>query len=317
MFHRFIVATDLSPASFAIVSCIGGLKALGARKCLLLQCLSCLGGQFGGIGLKNGFLGVHARRTETNLGRRRVCDIHSHRSRIRQDEIDRIAEDQDYSLIVVGSRGQSLVGEALLGGVAYAVMLSAKRPVLLVKDRNERQTRVRHAFRGALCDFGKHILFPTDFSEHADHAFSHLKDIVSRGVDRVTLFHVQDETRIDSELIHRLGEFNEIDRGRLEQMKAELENLRNVQIEIDLAYGAPIQEILRLIREKDVQIVVMGSQGRGFIKEIFLGSVSHSVARLSPVSVLLIPAIRGSTLKKRTREAFGTTRRRVCLPGPL
>ncbi len=40
MFERFMVATDLSPASFAVVRCIGGLKALGARECLLLQCLS-------------------------------------------------------------------------------------------------------------------------------------------------------------------------------------------------------------------------------------------------------------------------------------
>ena len=27
MFERFIVATDLSPASFAVVSCLSGLKA--------------------------------------------------------------------------------------------------------------------------------------------------------------------------------------------------------------------------------------------------------------------------------------------------
>ena len=40
MFNRFIVATDLSPASFAMVQHIGNLKLCGARHCLLLQCLS-------------------------------------------------------------------------------------------------------------------------------------------------------------------------------------------------------------------------------------------------------------------------------------
>ena len=40
MFKRLIAATDLSPASFAVVSCLEKLKAYGAEQCLLLQCLS-------------------------------------------------------------------------------------------------------------------------------------------------------------------------------------------------------------------------------------------------------------------------------------
>jgi nucleotide-binding universal stress UspA family protein len=39
-------------------------------------------------------------------------------------------------------------------------------------------------------------------------------------------------------------------------------------------------------------VIVMGSQGRGFISEVFLGSVSHQVVRQAPVPVLLIPALR-------------------------
>ena len=47
-----------------------------------------------------------------------------------------------------------------------------------------------------------------------------------------------------------------------------------------------------MITEKVIRLVVMGSQGHGFIKELFLGSVSHGVARLSDASVLLVPARR-------------------------
>jgi hypothetical protein len=39
MFERFIVASDLSPASDAVVGCLAGLRAFGARHALLLQCL--------------------------------------------------------------------------------------------------------------------------------------------------------------------------------------------------------------------------------------------------------------------------------------
>ena len=40
MFSRIIVATDRSPASFAVVNCLGGLRAFGAKQTLLLQCLN-------------------------------------------------------------------------------------------------------------------------------------------------------------------------------------------------------------------------------------------------------------------------------------
>jgi len=36
----------------------------------------------------------------------------------------------------------------------------------------------------------------------------------------------------------------------------------------------------------------MGTQGKGFIKELFLGSVAQTISRLAPCPVLLIPAAR-------------------------
>jgi nucleotide-binding universal stress UspA family protein len=38
-------------------------------------------------------------------------------------------------------------------------------------------------------------------------------------------------------------------------------------------------------------MVVMGTQGRGHIGEMFLGSVSNKVVRYSPVPVLLVPLV--------------------------
>jgi len=40
MFKRFLVATDLSPASSAMVNCLGGLKTYGSRECLCLLCMN-------------------------------------------------------------------------------------------------------------------------------------------------------------------------------------------------------------------------------------------------------------------------------------
>jgi nucleotide-binding universal stress UspA family protein len=57
--------------------------------------------------------------------------------------------------------------------------------------------------------------------------------------------------------------------------------------------GHPIPAILKILESEDISLIVMGTQGKGFIKEIFLGSVAHNVSRLAPCPVLLIPPARG------------------------
>ena len=53
--------------------------------------------------------------------------------------------------------------------------------------------------------------------------------------------------------------------------------------------GHPLPAILRVLESQDISLIVMGTQGKGFIKEIFLGSVAHNVSRLATCPVLLIP----------------------------
>lgn len=79
---------------------------------------------------------------------------------------------------------------------------------------------------------------------------------------------------------------------RLQELKNELSAQGDVEVNIQLLYGSPTAEIIRLVRELNIPLVVMGSQGRGIIEEIYLGSVSHNVVRHSAASVLLIPAKR-------------------------
>ncbi len=138
----------------------------------------------------------------------------------------------------------------------------------------------------------RHILFPTDFSDNAEHAFLHLEHIVRETGSRVTLLHVQDKTRIARHLEHRLEEFNRMDAERLEGMKLRLEQCGARAVEMEIPYGSPTQIILERARGNDFSLILMGSQGRGFIKEVFLGSVANHVARLAPLPVWFVPAVR-------------------------
>ena len=111
-------------------------------------------------------------------------------------------------------------------------------------------------------------------------------------VKKVTLLHVQDSAKLSPHLDEKVEEFNRIDSARLEGMKKLLQERGEIEVDVLVKYGSPAVEIIKTVEEQVIQLVVMGSQGRGYVKEFFLGSVSGNVARKALSSVLLIPTKR-------------------------
>ena len=288
MFDRLIVATDLSPASYAVVRCLGRLRALGAEHCLLLQCI-------GTVSAASTALSYDTSSLEAMLDEQRaILGEHGFSVETRivvgspKQEIVRTAREEAYSLIVVGTQGRSQVAERLLGGVAYAVINHATTPVLAmpVEMRDGAEQRCEPVAR---CDFTDHVLYATDFSAAADHAFAYLRDIVAAGVRKVTLVHVQDVVKLARHSAVRMREFDDIDHDRLETMRDSLHAVGSAAIDVEIVHGSPSDVIIDVAVRRDVQLVVMATQGRGFVGELVLGSVSHKVVRRSPAPVLLIP----------------------------
>jgi nucleotide-binding universal stress UspA family protein len=105
------------------------------------------------------------------------------------------------------------------------------------------------------------------------------------------VLHIQDSVRIAKHLEDKPDEFNRIDTARLEQLKEEFSRVHpETEIKILLEYDNPKELIPQYIRENGVTLAIMGSQGRGYISEFFLGSVSLRVARLADSNVVVIPA---------------------------
>jgi nucleotide-binding universal stress UspA family protein len=290
MFSKVLIATDSSPAAHAVVRCGEALHRLGALECILAQCFM--------IREHVAFPGQIREHIESALNeQKRMLEKQGLRTTVMVEAglpgrgIPGIAEREDCSLIVAGSQGRNFAGEAFLGGTVGAIIHQATKPVLIVRVAFD-EVANRIECSGGSCSFARHVLYPTDFSKHAEYAFAYVRELVERGARRVTLLHVQDRSMLGRHLHSRLNEFNRTDRKRLEALRDQLADAGDAEIEIQISYGSPTEEILKCSSMDGASVVVMGSHGRGFIAESFLGSVSHNVARHSRVPVLLIPAQR-------------------------
>lgn len=206
-------------------------------------------------------------------------------------ELRQAVEKEDASLVVIGTHGRGMAFDTLLGGTAHKIIHSACFPLLVVRLQLLMAEREEKCMVNCL-SFSKKILYVTDFSDNAQRAFAHLVKMVEIGAHRITLLHVQDKTRIEKHLLQRLDEFNAIDTQRLEMLRNTLTEKGAREVDIQLKYGMPVNEILNVSKEADYSFILMGSQGLGYVKESFLGSVSNNVVRRATLPVLLIPALR-------------------------
>lgn len=212
-------------------------------------------------------------------------------------EILKTADETDADFIIIGNRGQSMVQEMLLGSTATEVLQRSHLPVLLInmdmeyadESKNVRQLVVNHPFKNVL----DHVLHATDFSDTADRAFKVVRDLESNGkIGKVSLIHVQGHHAIALKDPISHEELMKMNEENLEDMRNTLSDHTREDAEIIITFGTPGKEIIQAIEERGVTLAVLGSQGKGFVHDFFLGGVSSQVTRFSKIPVLLIPAER-------------------------
>jgi len=295
MFEKFVVAVDLSDDSLALMGCVERFKAYGAKKCLLIQ-------------YRTIEEVIDYTRGQSNVPLQKYEDAFADNKKKLMEagfevetrvlagypagEIEKVAASEGYSLIVTGARKRSSSGDVYFSTLANDLMHSVSMPLLIMRTR--RDDKIEEDGKVVIdgCQVADHLLYPTDFSENADVAFSKVLEIAPGNARKVTLLHVQDAAKISPHLDERVEEFNRIDKARLEGMKKLLQDRGEIEVDVVVKYGSPAVEIIKTVEENGIPLVVMGSQGRGYVKEFFLGSVSSKVAIKAPCSILLIPTKR-------------------------
>jgi len=290
MFNTILLATDLSIASDSVVEYMRTLRAVGCRQVVLTHVIYVKHL----VGLSDALRDEASPRLDAQ---KIALEAEGFEVSVETPvgvpgvEITRLALDLGCKAIIVGSHGHGLARDVALGGVATDVVHRAEVPVLVVRLQILEEEEPR-CCRVVSTEVLSHVLYATDFSDNAERAFQYVEAFAESGCKKMTLMHVQDVSRIRPHLEQRLQEFNAIDRSRRERMASRLRDLGVEEIALEIPYGAPAKEIVAHVQRCCPSIVVMGMHGRGFIADIFAGSVSHNVVRLSQSPVLLIPPAR-------------------------
>ena len=139
------------------------------------------------------------------------------------------------------------------------------------------------------------MLVPVDFSPCSVNALRIAIGIAAPEGD-VTLLHVIDQQFIDDAVAAGLGSSEDIRNRLKEQADASfssmLEGIDTGQVDIEkmTVVGLPFVEILKIARDLDLPMIVMGVRGRSTPpEEILFGSTAEKVLRGSRVPVLCVP----------------------------
>ncbi|HEY3579950.1 MAG TPA: universal stress protein [Pyrinomonadaceae bacterium] len=139
------------------------------------------------------------------------------------------------------------------------------------------------------------MLVPVDFSPCSVNALRIAIGMAAPEGD-VTLLHVIDQQFIDDAVAAGLGSSEDIRTRLKEQAEASfssmLEGIDTGQVDIEkmTVVGLPFVEILKIARDLDLPMIVMGVRGRSLPpEEILFGSTAEKVLRGSRVPVLCVP----------------------------
>ena len=131
------------------------------------------------------------------------------------------------------------------------------------------------------------ILFPTDFSENAQHAFSFACSLARDCGARIIVLYVMPPPLGHEQLEarQRPEEYYGVPRNALHKIQAPDQNVR---VEHRLEEGDTADVILNVAGENQASLIVMGTHGRTGLRHLLMGSVAEQVVRKAPCPVLTL-----------------------------
>ncbi len=138
----------------------------------------------------------------------------------------------------------------------------------------------------------KKVLVPTDFSDSARHAFSYGLSFAREYRAELVLLHVVENLTVGyasdlfpvpmAEVFQEISGYAKAELAKL----AEQAKQKGVVVSELVAHGKPSAEIIRHAAENGVDMIVLGTHGKGMLDKALFGSTAERVIRRAPCPVL-------------------------------
>lgn len=198
------------------------------------------------------------------------CEIIAHQGEEPYRYIIEEAEKNKVGMIIMGRRGRTGLKRLMMGSVTARVVGHATRNILVVP-------------RAAHIKWGN-IVIATDGSKYSEAAAREALSLAKNCRSNVYAIAV---TRSDATEESRISE------NALREIKSAAER-ENIKVDTSLVKVKPHESINEAIlgyaREKDADIIVMGSHGRTGIQRLLIGSVAERVIGHTNCAVMVVKA---------------------------
>jgi nucleotide-binding universal stress UspA family protein len=139
----------------------------------------------------------------------------------------------------------------------------------------------------------KTILVPSDFSECSDAALRYGLELARKFNASLHLLHViQDPATqpwaADGFAIPLLDAIDQWQEEAIDRLKAAVPADDRARVTVECRIGSAYQEILRYAAERDIDLIVTGTHGRGGVTHMLLGSIAEKIVRRAPCPVLTV-----------------------------
>jgi nucleotide-binding universal stress UspA family protein len=181
------------------------------------------------------------------------------------EQVLQMVKKSKYDLVIIGNISETQAERYSLGSVAEKVSIYAKCPVLIAKKKT----------------IIKKLLVAVDGSEQANKALEYAIQIGQRYKAKITLLHVgeADLFRLEPKVTKEVGE---------QILNDAVTKIKDVNFDTRLEFGNPAQIILKVAKQEDYDLIILGSRGISSVRRFLLGSVSADVSMHAQRSVLIV-----------------------------
>jgi nucleotide-binding universal stress UspA family protein len=194
------------------------------------------------------------------------------------DTITAYAEEYEMDLVAMPTRGRTGFDRLLLGSTTERVVRESTVPVLSVRPDGE---TMRYPYRN--------ILVPTDGSERAGDALDRALTLAEHAGATVHVLSVVDVGSVGIEGYSGVDALVEGAEETVADAAATAEAAGVESVEAVEVGSSAARGIRAYADENDVDLVVMGTQGRTGVERYLLGSVAERTVRTSSIPVLTVP----------------------------